>query len=134
MLGPIALASASAAPAQQDLAGLYLIQEREAASALELRGDGRFRWALTMGALDLLAEGRWRASADGGVVLDTEPEVRPPEVRLLGTGRDPDPGVTIQVTDPSGQPVHFLNVDAEFDSGPPAEVLHYNGGYWIEPE
>ena len=63
------LAAAGLGPAQpaggHALAGEYVLAGvREAAGALDLLPDGRFRYAFTYGALDETAEGRWRQAGD----------------------------------------------------------------------
>ena len=55
-----------------DAAGLYEINQMEMAGGLELRPDGRFRYALDYGAVSEESEGRW-AFEDGTVVLTTDP-------------------------------------------------------------
>jgi hypothetical protein len=49
---------AGAAPATSP-AGLYETHQMEVAAGLELKADGRFRYALTYGAMDEQAEGNW---------------------------------------------------------------------------
>ncbi len=55
-----------------DAAGLYEINQMEMAGGLELRPDGRFRYALDYGAVSEESEGRWTFE-DGTVVLTTDP-------------------------------------------------------------
>lgn len=107
------------APAQQGPAGLYYTDMPETASVLELSVDGRFAWFLTVGALDLGAEGSWRLGEDGAVRLDTEPPVRPPEVELLGHGTEPGEGLAVRILDESGETPVYLDVSGEYDSDEP---------------
>ena len=62
------------APAKSvpDAAGLYRINQMEMAGGLELRPDGRFRYAFDYGAVSEESEGRWTFE-DGTVVLTTDP-------------------------------------------------------------
>jgi hypothetical protein len=53
-------------------AGVYEINQMEMAGGLELRADGRFRYALEYGAVSETAEGVW-TSASNGVHLTTNP-------------------------------------------------------------
>ena len=76
------LATAAADPAPRGLAGLYDGGQTETAAGLELLPDGRFRYALSYGALDERAEGRWHAVGDE-VILDSDP-VRAPGFALIG--------------------------------------------------
>ncbi len=67
-----ALAGPATAPTSDSLAGVYDGGQIELAAGLELKPDGRFRYALSYGALDEVAEGTWRADADR-VVLTSDP-------------------------------------------------------------
>ncbi|HEX8640960.1 MAG TPA: hypothetical protein VF704_07355 [Allosphingosinicella sp.] len=128
-----ALTAATAALAQQRAEGLYVANEREMASALELRADGRFRWGFSYGALDMLAEGRWRQAEDGAIVLDTEPPVRPPEVALVGSGREEAPGLAVRVADAAGHTPPYLDIEGEYDSGEPGYAHLEDDAYRFEP-
>ena len=62
------------------LAGAYHLEGvMETGSDLLLRADGRFEWAFSYGALDLLARGRWQADGDG-IVLQVEDMAYPPRM------------------------------------------------------
>ena len=63
---------AAASPAAEKVAGLYEINQMEMAGGLELRSDGRFRYALEYGAVSEEAEGNWTMDA-GTVRLTTDP-------------------------------------------------------------
>jgi len=54
------------------VAGLYEVDQMEMGGGLELRPDGRFRYALEYGAVSEEAEGSWTL-ADGTVRLTTNP-------------------------------------------------------------
>lgn len=70
-LAALLLAAAPAAGVDA-VAGLYVIDQMEMGGGLELRSDGRFRYALDYGAVSEEAEGIW--TADGGTVrLTTDP-------------------------------------------------------------
>ena len=72
-MGILAAALLLAAPlAAQELAGLYEINQMEMGGGLELRPDGRFRYALEYGAVSEGAEGNWTLDA-GTVRLTTDP-------------------------------------------------------------
>ena len=62
----------SAPAAAQNVAGLYEINQMEMAGGLELRPDGRFRYALEYGAVSEGAEGVWTIE-EGTVRLTTSP-------------------------------------------------------------
>lgn len=70
----------------------YLQGVMETGSELLLRPDGRFQWYLSVGALDLFAEGRW-VEAEGAVLLTAEKSAAVPEpgfetLRLTVRGAD----------------------------------------------
>ena len=68
----VALLLAAAPPAGEKVDGLYEINQMEMAGGLELRTDGRFRYALEYGAVSEEAEGIW-TMGDGTVRLTTDP-------------------------------------------------------------
>lgn len=105
-LAGLLLAAAAPAP----VAGLYQLSGvREAAGGLELRADGSFRYALTYGALDEQAEGRWRQEGTR-VLLTTVPTPRPPAF----TRSAAEPGVAasfeLLLENPAGQPIENIEV------------------------
>lgn len=67
-----ALLLGAASPAAEKVAGLYEIDQMEMAGGLELRPNGRFRYALEYGAVSEQAEGVWTVD-DGIVRLTTKP-------------------------------------------------------------
>lgn len=112
------LLAASAALAGPE--GRYrLTGMREAAAQLELLPDHRFRYALSYGALDEVAEGRWTATPDG-VTLTTEPTPVPPTFTLKAATRTPGPPLRVRVVGPNGRGVALIDVIVGFDTGAPA--------------
>src|SRR4051794_35389047 len=79
----IIVGPAAAQPAS--LVGTYDGGEMERAGGLELRADGRFNYALSYGALDEEAAGRWTLSGDR--VLLTSNPVTAPRFVLVSRGR-----------------------------------------------
>jgi hypothetical protein len=72
-MGILAAALLLAAPlAAQELAGFYESNQMEMGGGLELRPDGRFRYALEYGAVSEGAEGNWTLDS-GTVRLTTDP-------------------------------------------------------------
>ena len=67
-----ALPGSALAKSVPDAAGLYEINQMEMAGGLDLRPDGRFRYAFDYGAVSEESEGRWTFE-DGTVVLTTDP-------------------------------------------------------------
>lgn len=72
LLAVALLLLAAGSPAEEKVAGLYVINQMEMGGGLELRPDGRFRYALDYGAVSEEAEGVWTVD-DGTVRLTTEP-------------------------------------------------------------
>ncbi|GGB91712.1 hypothetical protein GCM10011494_07630 [Novosphingobium endophyticum] len=85
----LTLLSSAPALAQEaepaSVAGVYDGSQMEMAATLELGEDGRYRYALSYGALDEFSAGTWTRQ-EGGVVLDSDPST-PPRFELLGTER-----------------------------------------------
>ena len=76
------------------LAGVYDGGQMEIAAALELKPDGRFNYALSYGALDEQAAGRWTVNGDR-VLLSSNPVVAP---RLLPVSRGRGPEGMLQLS------------------------------------
>lgn len=128
-----AWAGGEAAPAQAPVEGLYVAEQMEVASALELMPEGRFRWFFSTGALDLGAEGRWRREGDA-VLLDTEPAVRPPRVDFVGTGNaEMEGGLFVQVKDAAGRTPEYLSVIGDYEDGAQVSANLEPDGYRFEP-
>jgi hypothetical protein len=72
------LLALSPAASASSVAGLYEINQMEMGGGLELRPDGRFRYALEYGAVSEVAEGNWSLE-DGHVLLTTDPLPRKSE-------------------------------------------------------
>lgn len=102
----------------------------EAAAQLELLPDHRFRYALSYGALDEGAEGRW-AEAPGGVTLTTEPAPVPATFALTAATRDPDAPLQVRVTGPGGRGVALIDVRVGFDRGEPAAGYTQDDGWTL---
>ena len=115
----LALCSAAPAPApeQVPVEGLYVGHIMETATALEIQPGGRFRWMLSVGALDLASDGLWTRGSDGSLLLNTDPPVVPPRVELVGTGRDARGGVLVRIPGERGEPPYCLDVAAEYADG-----------------
>lgn len=99
------LVIAAPAPAVQSFAGLYQIRQMEMGGGLELRADGRFRYAFDYGAVSETAEGDWTADA-AGVTLTSNPMPKAPSFELV---RD-DPAAKGQlwlILDPPGFGANF---------------------------
>ena len=105
----------------------------EAAAQLELLPDHRFRYALSYGALDEIAEGRWTATPDG-VTLTTEPTPVPPAFTLKAAARAPDMPLRVRVVGPNGRGVALIDVTVGFASGEPATGYTQDYGWTLRDD
>lgn len=93
--------------AKASLQGTYEIHQMEMAGALELRSDGRFRYALTYGALDEEAAGDW--VFDGKTVrLTSNPMPRLPSFELVRDDPAPKGELYLKLEDPGFEWGHSL--------------------------
>lgn len=110
-LAPLLLALAPVPQASP--AGTYEIHQMEMAGGLELRRDGRFRYAFTYGALDEEAAGSW--TFDGKAVrLTSEPMPKPPSFELVRDDPAPRGELYLKLEDPGfewGHPLYALATD-----------------------
>jgi len=113
----LALCAAAPAPEEAPVEGLYVADIMETATALEIQPGGRFRWMLSVGALDLEDEGLWTRSPDGSLLLNSDPPVVPPRFELVGTGRDDRGGALVKVADEEGRIPYYLDAEAEYADG-----------------
>ena len=105
LVGSIALvfAAASTTPAaaqSTSLVGTYDGGQMEIAAGLELKAHGRFRYALSYGALDEEAAGTWTVS--GSQVLLTSDRVVAPRFVLVSHNRSGDGVLQIGLDVPKG--------------------------------
>jgi hypothetical protein len=128
----IALLAAPAIAQDNAFVGEYGIAEGpDVGGGLLIRSDGRFQYALAVGALDERAEGRWEARGDR-ICLTTEPKPVPPAFEkgapIAVDGAIP----TLLVTWPNGEGIPGVDFRIGFDSGDPAEgYTQYYG--WTMP-
>lgn len=129
----IALLAAPAIAQDNAFVGEYGIAEGpDVGGGLLIRSDGRFQYALAVGALDERAEGRWEARGDR-ICLTTEPKPVPPAFEkgapIAVDGAIP----TLLVTWPNGEGIPGVDFRIGFDSGDPAEgYTQYYG--WTMPQ
>jgi len=81
------------------LPGTYDGSQTEMAARLVLRPDGKFGYALSYGALDEQAQGRW-VEADGKVLLTTEPKPKPPRFAVVSDKPAADGSIHVALSDP----------------------------------
>lgn len=112
---------AGAAPPAPDggqavcLAGVYDGHATEIAAGLDLGKDGRFRYALSYGALDEHAEGAWRADADA--VYLTADASTPPAFVLVSDRAGPGKALHLRLETPEGLPPQIFDAEVTFADG-----------------
>jgi hypothetical protein len=106
-LVPLLLA---AAPVATTLPGLYRAQQMEVAAGLELKEDGRFRYALEYGAVSETGEGKW--TSDGKTVrLTSDPMPKAPSFEIVRDDPAPIGELWATLEDPGfawGGPLEML--------------------------
>lgn len=89
-----------AAPAFASVApGVYDGSQAELAARLVLQPDGHFLYALSYGALDEQAQGRW-VEKDGRLLLSTEPRPKAPRFAVVRDTPSPDGSIHVALDDP----------------------------------
>jgi len=89
--------------------------EAEVAAQLRLLPDGRFAYAMSYGALDEVAEGRWEEKP-GGVALTSDP-FNPPRFVKLAEEPAEAPALQIELALPDGISRQFFEVIVTFSDG-----------------
>ena len=79
--------------------GTYDGGQTELAARLVLKADGRFAYALSYGALDEQAQGRW-VEKDGQVLLTTEPAPKPPRFAAISDTAKAGGAIEVALDDP----------------------------------
>ena len=124
---PVAASAAGGEAAA--LAGVYDGHQMEVAAALELKANGRFRYALSYGALDEEAQGKWTAAA--GIVSLTSDRVVAPRFVLISQTKGPDGALKIDLDAPKGlSPQNFSALIATKDGKARVEQFSDDGLSW----
>lgn len=123
----IAAPAASHTPTTAKLAGLYEIHQMEMAGGLELKRNGRFRYALSYGAVDEEGDGTW--SFDGNAVhLTSSPMPKAPSFELVRDGALPKGELYMTLEDPGFQWGHPLEAIATKDQKSGFEISADDSG------
>ncbi|MCW2350625.1 hypothetical protein [Sphingobium sp. B12D2B] len=110
--------TASGAWAADCPTGLFMADAGpDAASALEIDPDGRFRYMFTAGAVDESAAGRWECRDDGTLRLTTEPTPKPAAFSLADVASDGNEPFTLLVTWPNGVGVPAVDFELTLEDG-----------------
>lgn len=115
LLSPVAASAQQAEVAS--IAGTYDGSQTEIAATLELGADGRYRYALSYGAVDEFSSGTW-VRQDGGILLNSDPST-PPQFELLGTepGSGSRDAVTIRLEGTGSLPLPLFSAFVERGDG-----------------
>ena len=99
------------------IAGTYDGSQMEMAAWLELGDDGRYRYALSYGAIDEYSSGTWTRQ-DGGIVLNSDPST-PPQFELLGIeqGTGAPDAVTLHLEGTGNLPISLFSAVVERGDG-----------------
>ncbi|MGF7147119.1 hypothetical protein FHS96_000728 [Sphingomonas zeicaulis] len=101
----------------------------DALSALRINPDGTFDYALSAGALDERASGRWMRHGDM-LRFTTEPHPVAPLFVALAPLQATGP-LSVSVTWPDGQGIAGIDVTVGFDSGEPATGYTQEDGWTL---
>jgi hypothetical protein len=109
------------------VAGLYETHQMEVAAGLELKPGGRFRYALSYGAVDEEAEGGW--DFDGTTVrLTSNPMPKAPSFELVRDDPAPKGELWMKLEDPGFEWGHPLEAIAKSDSSEGFEISAGDSG------
>jgi hypothetical protein len=97
------------------LAGMYDGGQMEMAAGLELQPNGRFRYALSYGVLDEMAEGSWKV--DGDRVLLTSDPFKTPRIALAEQRRAPRNELIVAFASEPAIPAQLFNLEVGFAKG-----------------
>lgn len=110
------IAAAPADPAHPAaLVGEYDGHQMEMGAGLELKADGRFRYALSYGALDEEAQGSW--VADRETVVLTSDHVTPPRFTLVEQKTGPAKELHVALDVPHGMNPQYFDAVVTFADG-----------------
>lgn len=99
MISLLAAVAVAAAQTASPLAGTYDGGQTEMAARLRLSPDGSFQFALSYGALDEIAKGRWTEQG-GKVLLRTEPAPKAPAFTPVSDKPSADGKLHVALADP----------------------------------
>jgi hypothetical protein len=101
-------------------AGIYDVDQMEMAGGLELRPDGRFRYALEYGAVSEQGEGKWRREGTA-VLLTSDPMPKAPDFKVVRDDPAPLGELTVSL-EPPGFGSMGSHVDVLFKSRRSPEI------------
>ena len=113
--------------------GRYTHAEHELVAELWLRADGRFRYGLTVGSLDEVAEGRWTADSTQ-IRLVSEPKPVPPTITAGPVRQDPGAALSLLVATSNGNGVLGVDLVVGFDTGETVDGYTQANGWNLPKE
>jgi hypothetical protein len=123
------LLTAAPAVSTDAVAGMYEVNQMEMGGGLELRPDGRFRYALEYGAVSEEGEGKW--SADGTTVrLSSDPMPKAPSFEVVRDDPGPPGELWLELAPPGfGDFTTNLELIATFKDGSRREIRDDGDGH-----
>lgn len=117
----------AAPPPKPSIAGLYETHQMEVAAGLELKPNGRFRYALSYGAVDEEGEGDW--TFDGKTVrLTSSPMPKAPAFELVRDEPAPKGKLSMMLENPGFEWGHSFEAFAKPESGDAFEISADDSG------
>lgn len=115
-LAPAAAQMGPPRPGPRCLPGSYDGGQMEMAAALKLLPDHRFRYDLSYGALDEMAEGQWESDGAGSVFLTSDP-VTAPRFTLLDQGSATAGRLRVALDVPTNISLQYFSAIVRFADG-----------------
>ncbi|MBV7258752.1 hypothetical protein [Erythrobacter crassostreae] len=111
-----------------EFVGRYNGNSFETAMGMEIAADGTFRWGLSVGGLDLRAQGTWMQDGDR-IFLTSDPKPVPAEFRWKGTEKNEDGPWVKVVRASNGKPFQYASLSAECKNGEQVFGQVYRDGW-----
>ncbi len=115
-----------------EFVGRYDGSSFESAMRMIIREDGTFAWGLSVGALDLRAEGSWQQDGQR-IVLTSYPVPVAPEFRRVGFEIAPNGPLVKVVWATNGEPFQYASINLTCHNGAEFYEQVYAEG-WSPPE
>lgn len=103
------LAAADETPTPSEFVGTYNGNSFETASGMRILEDGTFQWYISVGALDMRAQGTWEQNGDT-ITFASDPKPVPPEFAWSGFSQTPDQPFLSIVNAANGEPFDYASV------------------------
>jgi hypothetical protein len=122
----------TSAQRQSQFVGQYNGSSFETAMGMVIRADGTFQWGLSVGSLDMRAQGTWIEEGDT-IIFASDPKPVPPEFVWSGVEREEGGPLLHVVWASNGEPFRYASVRGACANG--AAVFGYlDEGHWSPGE